>query len=104
MMVTGTKSSGGSTFPWRINPFEVIAPLWKDIVEGSKLAVPHAVGTMKVMHGAVVDLKMDVVLYPSEKELVVRDEDETSFLFPVSPTEGPEGVYVKLIETLGMRP
>ena len=102
MMVTGTKSSGRGTFLWRINPFEVIASIWKDVVEGSKVAVPHAVGTMKTSHDSVVDLELSVVLYPSEKRLVVKDGDEVHFLFPVSPADGPEGLYVKLIEALGM--
>ena len=101
-MITEINSSAKNTFLWGINPFEVISSIWKDVVEGSKLAVPHAVGTMRQSHGTVVELEMDVVLHAAERKVVLKEGDETHFLFPVNPAEGPEGLYIRLIEALGM--
>lgn len=102
MMATEMKSFGKGTLLWGVNPFEAISPIWKDIVEGSKLAVPHAVGTMRIRDGTVVELDMDVVLHTAERKVVLKEGDEIRFLFPVNPAEGPEGLYVKLIEALGL--
>ncbi|MEO2151449.1 MAG: hypothetical protein ABGW50_02175, partial [Thermococcus sp.] len=75
---------------------------WKYIVGDSDVAVPHVVGTMRTSEGYTNELELSVVLYPSEKRLVVKDGDEVHVVFPGSPAAGPEGLYVKLIEVLGM--
>jgi len=100
MMITKTETGN---YPWRVNPFEKIAGIWSELVESAKLAIPHAVGTIRLSNGAVVDLELQTVLHEDERSVVVSEGDEVHFLLPVDPAEGPEGLYVRLVEALGMR-
>ncbi|EEB74986.2 hypothetical protein TAM4_931 [Thermococcus sp. AM4] len=53
-------------------------------------------------HNTIVELELDAVPHSFESRVIVKDVDSIYFLFPVDPAEGPEGIYVKLIESLGM--
>jgi len=102
-MSTDTRALRNSTLTWGVNPFEVIAPIWKDVVELAKVGVPHVVGTIKVNHGVVVGLQLSIAAYPEEVSLTFRDEDGLHIILPVEPMDGPEGVYLKLLQALGAR-
>ncbi|ASJ07321.1 hypothetical protein [Thermococcus pacificus] len=80
--------------------FEAIYSMWGKIVEGSQLAVPHLVGRARILNGVASLVEMDVVLHTEERPLIIREGNEVSFIVPVEPREGPEGIYLKLQNAL----
>ncbi|WP_010476935.1 hypothetical protein [Thermococcus zilligii] len=96
-----------NSYGWNSGPilapeaFEAIYSLWGEIVEGSQLAVPHLVGRARILNGVVSPIEMDVVLHTEERPLIFREGNEISFIVPVEPRNGPEGIYLKLLHALG---
>ncbi|MDV3103960.1 hypothetical protein [Thermococcus waiotapuensis] len=94
------------SYGWNSGPiltpeaFEAIYSLWREIVEGLQLAVPHLVGRARVLNGVASVTEMDVVLHTEERLLTFREGNEVSFIVPVDPREGPEGIYLKLLHAL----
>ncbi len=92
-----TESDGVSGFEgWNLDPFEELQRLWKAIIEGVNLGVPHVVGRATIREGKISGLEMDVILHGEEKEYSFRDGNDVYFMVPVKPEEGIEGIYVRI--------
>ncbi|WP_297458051.1 hypothetical protein [Thermococcus sp.] len=85
---------------WHLDPFEELQRVWKAVMDGAQIGVPHVVGKARVKDGVVSGLELSVILHEKERECSFRDGDEVYFMVPARPEEGIDGIYVRINRAL----